>query len=144
MTAYLDNAATTRVWPEAAQAAAEAMTVGYFNPSSRYPEGTAAAKALASHRADVAKALGCSPKELCFTSCGTEGDNWAIRSAVELGRRKGRHIITTAIEHSAVLEPIRALERQGYTVTYLKPNAQGTIDLDALEWPCGRTPSWCP
>lgn len=133
MTAYLDNAATTRVWPEAAQAAAEAMTEGYFNPSSRYPEGTAAAKALASHRADVAKALGCSPKELCFTSCGTEGDNWAIRSAVKLGRRKGRHIITTAIEHSAVLEPIRALERQGYTVTYLKPNAQGTIDLDALE-----------
>lgn len=133
MIAYLDNAATTRVWPQAAQAAAEAMTEGYFNPSSRYPEATKAAKALDSHRAAVAKALGCSPKEVFFTSCGTESDNWAIRSGVEYGRRKGNHIITTAIEHHAVLEPIWDLERQGYEVTYLKPNSQGTIDLQELE-----------
>ena len=133
MIAYLDNAATTRVWPQAAQAAAEAMTEGYFNPSSRYPEATTAAKALESHRSTVAKALGCSPKEVFFTSCGTESDNWAIRSGVEYGRRKGKHIITTAIEHHAVLEPIWDLERQGYEVTYLKPNSQGTIDLQELE-----------
>ena len=133
MIAYLDNAATTRVWPEVAQAAAEAMTEGYFNPSSRYPEATKAAKALDSHRSAVAKALGCSPKEVFFTSCGTESDNWAIRSGVEYGRRKGKHIITTAIEHHAVLEPIWDLERQGYEVTYLKPNSQGTIDLQELE-----------
>ena len=133
MIAYLDNAATTRVWPQAAQAAAEAMTEGYFNPSSRYPEATKAAKALESHRSAVAKALGCSPKEVIFTSCGTESDNWAIRSGVEYGRRKGKHIITTAIEHHAVLEPIWDLERQGYEVTYLKPNSQGTIDLQELE-----------
>lgn len=133
MIAYLDNAATTRVWPEVAQAAAEAMTEGYFNPSSRYPEATKAAKALDSHRSAVAKALGCSPKEVFFTSCGTESDNWAIRSGVEYGRRKGKHIITTAIEHHAVLEPIWDLERQGYEVTYLKPNPQGTIDLQELE-----------
>ena len=100
------------VWPEAAQAAAEAMTEGYFNPSSRYPQAAKAARALESHRADVAKALGCAPKELFFTSCGTESDNWAIRSAVEYGRRKGKHIITTAIEHSAVLEPIRPWNRR--------------------------------
>ena len=133
MIAYLDNAATTRVWPQVAQAAAEAMTEGYFNPSSRYPEATKAAKALESHRSTVAKALGCSPKEVFFTSCGTESDNWAIRSGVEYGRRKGKHIITTAIEHHAVLEPIWDLERQGYEVTYLKPNSQGTIDLQELE-----------
>ena len=133
MTAYLDNAATTRVWPEAAQAAAEAMTEGYFNPSSRYPQAAKAARALESHRADVAKALGCAPKELFFTSCGTESDNWAIRSAVEYGRRKGKHIITTAIEHSAVLEPIRALEQEGWEVTWLKPNARGTIDPEEVE-----------
>lgn len=132
MTAYLDNAATTRVWPEAAQAAAEAMTEGYFNPSSRYPQAAKAARALESHRADVAKALGCAPKELFFTSCGTESDNWAIRSAVEYGRRKGKHIITTAIEHSAVLEPIRALEQEGWEVTWLKPNARGTIDPEEV------------
>lgn len=133
MIAYLDNAATTRVWPQAAQAAAEAMTEGYFNPSSRYPEAAKAAKALESHRSTVAKALGCSPKEVFFTSCGTESDNWAIRSGVEYGRRKGKHIITTAIEHHAVLEPIWDLERQGYEVTYLKPTPQGTIDLQELE-----------
>lgn len=133
MIAYLDNAATTRVWPEVAQAAAEAMTEGYFNPSSRYPEATKAAKALEAHRSAVAKALGCSPKEVFFTSCGTESDNWALRCGVELNRRKGKHIITTAIEHHAVLEPLRALERQGYEVTYLKPNARGTIDLQDLE-----------
>ncbi len=133
MTIYLDNAATTRVWPEAAKAAAEAMTEGYFNPSSRYPEGAKAAHTLESHRADVAKALGCAPKELFFTSCGTESDNWAIRAAVEYGRRKGKHIITTAIEHSAVLEPIRDLARRGYEVTCLKPNAQGSVDPAQVE-----------
>ena len=133
MIAYLDNAATTAVWPEVAQAAAEAMTGGYFNPSSRYPEAAKTAKALEEHRASVARALGCKPSELVFTSCGTESDNWAIRAAAELNRRKGKHIITTAIEHSAVLKPIQALEAEGYEVTYLQPNRQGTIDLKELE-----------
>ena len=128
MIAYLDNAATTRVWPEVAQAAAQAMTEGFYNPSSRYPAAKRCADSLAQHRATVAKALGCQPGELIFTSCGTESDNWAIRGAVELNRRRGKHIITTALEHSAVLEPIKALEQQGYEVTYLAPNAQGTID----------------
>ena len=120
MIAYLDNAATTAVWPEVAQAAAEAMTGGYFNPSSRYPEAAKTAKALEEHRASVARALGCKPSELVFTSCGTESDNWAIRAAAELNRRKGKHIITTAIEHSAVLETCRDLAAQGYEITYLK------------------------
>ena len=84
-------------------------------------------------RAQVARTLGCQPDELYFTSCGTEGDNWAIRTAVELGRRKGQHIITSALEHAAVLEPIQALERQGYEVTYLKPDKTGAISLEELK-----------
>ena len=124
---YLDNAATTRVCPEAARAAVEAMTVDFGNPSSVYPFGKAAAGAVKAARGDVAAALGCAPEELVFTSCGTEGDNWAIRGAAELGKRRGRHIVTTAIEHSAVLEPCKALEREGYEVTYLKPDSAGRI-----------------
>ena len=130
---YLDNAATTRVCPEAAEAAMQAMTQGYGNPSSRYPLGIRAAKQLESDRAQVALALGCRPEELVFTSCGTEGDNWAIQAAVDYGRHKGKHIITTTIEHPAVSGPIALLEQQGYQVTRLAPNADGTIDLAALE-----------
>lgn len=132
MAHYLDNAATTPVRPEAAQAALEAMTEGWGNPSARYELGTRAADQVKLWRADVAAALGCLPEEVVFTSCGTESDNWAIQSAVQLGRHRGRHIITTAIEHSAVLNPCKELERQGYEVTYLKPNKQGSIDLDDL------------
>ena len=129
---YLDNAATTRVCPEAAQAAMAAMTEGYGNPSSVHPFGKTAAELVKAARADVAAAMGCAPGEIFFTSCGTEGNNWAIRGAVELGRRKGRHIITTTIEHSAVLEPIRALEREGYEVTYLSPDKSGHIPAGAV------------
>ena len=88
---------------------------------------------MAGWRRDVAAGLGCRPEEVFFTSCGSEGDNWAIRGAVELGRRRGRHIITTAIEHAAVLEPCRELERQGYEVTYLRPDREGNISLEELE-----------
>lgn len=129
---YLDNAATTRVCPQAAQAALEAMTEQYGNPSSRHPLGREAAKRLKDQRSQVAAALGCAAEEIFFTSCGTEGDNWAIRGAVELGKRKGKHIITTAFEHSAVLEPCKALEREGYEVTWLKPDRTGHISIDEL------------
>ena len=132
MPAYLDNAATTRVCPEAARAALEAMTEGFGNPSARYAAGQAAAARVAEHRAAVARRLGCDPAELTFTSCGTEGDNWAVRAAAEHGRRRGRHIITTAIEHAAVLETCRDLERQGYEVTYLKPDREGRINPQDL------------
>ena len=130
---YLDNAATTRVCPEAAQAALEVMTESFGNPSSRYALGSAAAERLERDRAVVAAALGCLSEEVVFTSCGTEGDNWAIRAAVEHGRRKGKHIVTTAIEHAAVLEPIRALEREGYEVTWLRPDREGRISPQAVE-----------
>lgn len=130
---YFDNAATTPVRPEAVQAAVEAMTEGWGNPSSRYALGREAADRVAGWRRDVAAGLGCRPEEVFFTSCGSEGDNWAIRGAVELGKRRGRHIITTAIEHAAVLEPCRELERQGYEVTYLRPDREGNISLEELE-----------
>ena len=129
---YLDNGATTRVCPQAAQAALEAMTEQYGNPSSRYPLGREAARRLKEQRGQVAAALGCAPEEIFFTSCGTEGDNWAIRGAVELGRRKGKHIITTAFEHAAVLEPCKALEREGYEVTWLRPDRTGHISIEDL------------
>ena len=132
MPIYLDSAATTRVCREAAQAACEAMTEGFGNPSSGYAMGQQAAARMKACRETVADSLGCLPEELTFLSCGTEGDNWAIRAAVEYGKRKGKHIITTAIEHAAVLEPIKDLERQGYEVTYLKPDREGHISLDEL------------
>ena len=130
---YLDNAATTQTRPEAAQAAVTAMTEEWGNPSSRYAFGQEASGRLKEHRAQVAAGLGCRPEEVYFLSCGTEGDNWAIAAAVEKNRRKGKHIITTAIEHAAVLEPIRELERQGDEVTWLQPDQQGIITAEQVE-----------
>jgi len=129
---YLDNAATTRVSDAAAQAALAAMTEGFGNPSSRHEAGSRAAQTLKEHRTVIAGALGAKPQEIVFTSCGTESDNWAIRGAAHLNRRKGKHIITTAIEHDAVLEPCRALEREGYEVTYLKPDRMGNITVQQV------------
>ena len=130
---YLDNAATTRVSPAAAQAAARAMTEEYGNPSSRHAMGSRSARALEEHRAVIARALGGGKGRVVFTSGGTEGDNWAIRAAAELGRRRGKHIITTAVEHAAVLESCKALEREGWEVTYLKPDRQGNIAPEQVE-----------
>ncbi|NBI10411.1 cysteine desulfurase [Colidextribacter sp. OB.20] len=130
---YFDNAATTPVRPEAVQAALEAMTQGWGNPSSQYALGQQAADRVKSWRADVAGALGCEPGEVFFTSCGSESDNWAIQGAVEWNRRRGKHIVTTAIEHAAVLEPVKDLERQGYEVTYLQPDRRGDIDPAQVE-----------
>lgn len=124
---YLDNAATTQVRSEAVAAAVEAMGQNFGNPSSRHALGARAAQALKGWREDVAQALGCQSGEVYFTSCGSESDNWAISAALEHNRRVGKHIITTAVEHAAVLEPCRALERQGYEVTYLKPDREGHI-----------------
>ena len=130
---YLDHAATTPVPRAVADAMYEVLTEQFGNPSSQYPMGLEMKRRVEVWRKTVADALGCGAKQLFFTSCGTEGDNWAIRGAVELGKRRGRHIITTAIEHAAVLEPCRELERQGYEVTYLRPDREGNISLEELE-----------
>ena len=128
---YFDYAATTPVRGEVIAAMTAALEQ-FGNPSSRYPYGAQAAKRVKEDRATVAQALGCAPDEVFFTSCGTEGDNWAIRKGVEMNRRKGRHIVTTAVDHAAVLETCKDLEQQGYEVTYLKPDKTGHIAVDDL------------
>lgn len=124
---YLDHAATTPVPRPVADAMYQVLTEQFGNPSSQYPLGREAKALVEEGRAVVAGALGCRPENLHFTSCGTESDNWAIRAAAWQGRHTGRHIITTAVEHSAVLEPCRQLEQEGYEVTYLKPDRTGHI-----------------
>ena len=130
---YFDHAATTPVLPAAADAAYRVMTKDFGNPSSLHALGREAAKEAEEHRAAVAKALGCQPGELYFTSCGTEGDNWAVRLGAHLGRHRGKHIITTAVEHAAVLEPCRYLVQQGCEVTYLVPDHTGRVPAEAVE-----------
>ncbi|MCR5575820.1 MAG: cysteine desulfurase [Oscillospiraceae bacterium] len=129
---YLDNSATTRVCPEAAEAALRAMTECYGNPSSTYLKGREAKKLLDASRKKVADALGCRSEELVFTSCGSESDNWALLSGAEAMSRKGKHIITSAVEHDAVRKSAEELERRGCEVTALKPDATGRIDPEAV------------
>ena len=129
---YLDNAATTRVSEAAAQAALAAMTEGYGNPSSRHLQGTRAAEALAAHRAVIAGALGAEAERVVFTSGGTEGDNWSIRAAARMNRRAGKHIVTTAVEHDAVLKTCLAMEQEGYEVTRLAPDKNGLVTAEQV------------
>ena len=124
---YLDNAATTPVPKAVADAMYDVLTHRFGNPSSQYPAGTEMKKAVEGWRAVVADALRCESSRLYFTSCGTESDNWAIQTALWQNRHRGRHIITTAVEHSAILEPCKLLAQQGYEVTYLKPDRTGQI-----------------
>ncbi|MBQ7692225.1 MAG: cysteine desulfurase [Oscillospiraceae bacterium] len=129
---YLDNSATTRVCPEAAQAAMEAMLETYGNPSSTYTKGREAKKLLDRARKSVAGALGCEPGELVFTSCGSESDNWALLSGAESMNRRGRHVITSAVEHDAVRKSAEELERRGYELTYLRPDRTGAVNPAAV------------
>ena len=130
---YLDHAATTPVPEEVARTVYDTLFSAWGNPSSQYPFGKQAKAQLDDARETVAAALGCKASELIFTSCGSESDNWAIRLAAHQNRHVGKHIITTAVEHSAVLEPCRALEQEGYSVTYLKPDKKGNITASQVE-----------
>lgn len=128
---YLDHAATTAVLPEAATIACQVMTEQFGNPSSVHKMGIEASGILEQARKHVAAILHAEPSEILFTSCGTEATNTAIFGAC---RRKGRgkHIITTAIEHSATLNAVRRLEQEGFAVTYLQPDTGGHISPDDL------------
>lgn len=130
---YLDHAATTPVPKAVADAMYEVLTGQFGNPSSQYPMGQEAKQLVEGCRSVIAKALGCQSKNLYFTSCGTESDNWAIQAAVWQGRHSGKHIITTAVEHSAVLESCKWLEKQGWEVTYLQPDRDGNIRVEQVE-----------
>ena len=129
---YLDYAATTPVPAEVAQAMAAVLTEHYGNPSSQYELGRRAKDLVNRSRAVVAGALGCASEQLFFTSCGTEGDNWAIRAALYQNRRVGRPSVTTAVEHSAVLQCVKRLEQEGCSATYLKPDNAGRITAEQV------------
>ena len=133
---YLDHAATAPVPQPVAQAVYEVLAGQYGNPSAQYPLGLDMKKRTESWRAAVAAAMDCPPERLYFTSCGTEGDNWALRAAAWQNRHMGRHIVTTAVEHSAVLECCKWLERDGCEVTCIAPDQDGHIT--------GRTRPWSP
>ena len=130
---YLDNSATTKPCPEAVEAVTSAMTSCWGNPSALYGFGIDAAHNLRSARRAVAAALGAEPDRVFFTSGGTEADNWALFGTAKRFGKKNKHIITTAIEHHAILNCARELEAQGFDVTYLQPNALGVITLDSLK-----------
>jgi cysteine desulfurase len=130
-TIYLDNNATTRVAPEVLEEMTPYLTDFYGNPSSMHTFGGQIHRRIEEARAKVADLIGADPSEMVFTSCGTESDNTAIMSAVETQPRK-KHIITTRVEHPAVLNFCQHLGRKGYRITYLPVNRQGRLDLDAL------------
>ena len=132
MEVYLDNAATTRVCPEAADIAYKTMLETYGNPSSTHTKGREAKAVLDNARKQLATALDCAPGEVYFTSCGSEGDNWAIINGAESMRRKGLHIISSEVEHDAVRKSMDELKRRGFEVTMLKPESDGSISPEAV------------
>ena len=130
---YLDNAATTKTALEVVEAMLPYFTELYGNPSSVYQFAQKSKEAVAASRETIAGALGAKPEEIYFTAGGTEADNWAIKAAAEAYRAKGNHIITSKIEHHAVLHTCQWLEKQGFDVTYLDVDETGIVKLDQLE-----------
>ncbi len=129
---YLDNSATTPLKKEVLDEMMPYLTEHYGNPSSIYKIGREAKAAIETARCQVAKAINADPKEIFFTGCGTEADNWAIKGIAASKAKKGKHIITSKIEHHAVLHTLESLEKQGYEVTYLDVDEYGKISLDDL------------
>lgn len=129
---YLDNSATTKPCGEAVEAMTAALTELWANPSALYQFGIDAAYALRTARGRVAAAMGAEPDRVYFTSGGTEADNWALFGAARRFGKKNKHIVSTAIEHPAVLNALKDLEAQGFSVTYLQPDSQGQISLDSF------------
>ena len=130
---YLDNAATTKVLPSIAEAMFKTMTEDYGNPSSIYKLGQQAKNILDTAREQVAELINASPKEIIFTGGGSEGDTMLLLGVAHAYAKKGKHIITTAVEHHAILHTCQALEKEGYTVTYLPVDEFGKIEPAAVE-----------
>ena len=130
---YLDNAATTKTAPEVVEAMLPFFTEYYGNPSSVYSFASKSKEAVTRQREIIAGALGAKANEIYFTAGGTESDNWAIKAAAEAYESKGKHIITSKIEHHAVLHTCEYLERRGFEVTYLNVDENGVVDLEELK-----------
>ena len=130
---YLDNAATTRTAPEVVEAMFPFFSENYGNASSIYGLGSTSKKALNQARRILADALGARQEEIYFTAGGSEADNWALKAAAEAYKDKGKHIVTTRIEHHAVLHSCAYLEKQGYEVTYVGVDENGIVRLEELE-----------
>ena len=130
---YLDNAATTKLSSEVLVCMMPYLTTGYGNPSSIYSLGRESRKAVENAREQVAKALSCETSEIFFTSGGSESDNWAIKGIAFANENKGKHIITTNIEHHAVLHTCKYLEKYGFEITYLPVKSNGIIDINDLK-----------
>ncbi|MFG6357320.1 MAG: cysteine desulfurase NifS [Acetatifactor sp.] len=130
---YLDNAATTRTAPEVVEAMLPFFSENYGNASSIYGLGSASKKALNQARRTLAEALGARQEEIYFTAGGSEADNWALKAAAETYKDRGKHIVTTRIEHHAVLHTCAYLEKQGYEVTYVGVDENGIVRLEELE-----------
>ena len=130
---YLDNAATTKVLPEVVDAMIPFFTEHYGNASAIYAFGAASKSAVTQAREQVAKVIGANPADIYFTAGGTEADNWALKATAELLKDKGNHIITSKIEHHAILHTCQALEKQGFEVTYLDVDGDGIVDLEQLK-----------
>ena len=130
---YFDNAATTKVKEEVLKEMFPYFSVEYGNPSSMYSIGRSAKKAIENARKKVAELINCQPKEIYFTSCGSESDNMALKGIAYANKEKGNHIITSRIEHPAILNSCKALEKQGYRITYLNVDENGNIDINELE-----------
>ncbi len=133
MEVYLDNAATTRVCTEAADIAYKVMTEVYGNPSSTHTKGREAKAYLDTARSQIASALGCNANEVYFTSCGSESDVWAITKGAESLSRRGKHIISSAVEHDAVRKTLQELESRGFEVTYLAPEKDGSVSVESVK-----------
>ena len=130
---YLDNSATTKPCAEAVEAMTLALTTNWANPSGLYDFGIQAGRSLKAARRQVEAALGAEPDRVFFTSGGTEADNWAVFGTARRFGKKNKHIITTAVEHHAILNPMKELEAQGYTVTYLQPDREGRVTVEDLK-----------
>lgn len=130
---YLDNAATTKIKPAVLDEMMPYFKEDFYNPSASYDEAKSIGKAISIARQRIARLINCSPEEIYFTSGGTESDNWALKAVAESLCKKGKHIITSKIEHHAILHTMQWLESRGYEVTYIDVDDTGIIDVSSLE-----------
>ena len=132
MECYFDNAATTAVFPEVKELMMTLLDVDYGNPSSQHKKGLTAKDYERTATEQVAKTLKCMPKEIVFTSGGTEANNLALIGAALAHRRAGKHIITTPIEHASVLSTVEFLQKEGFEISFMEVGSDGKVDLDSL------------